>query len=105
MNARAGSNRAAARYDFVHSILIQGASATKVKSVGGRLARRVTLEGIYCLEILTQGSSAMRSGTYKNPLMTPVASALCVDNVWRLSTRCCAKEMFGCSPIIQSWLC
>jgi hypothetical protein len=81
MNARAGSKRAAARYDFVHSAVIQGASAINLKSVGGRLARRVTLEGMYDLEILTQGSSDIRSGTYRNPEMVPLTSALCVDNV------------------------
>lgn len=63
MKARIGSSRAAVRYDFVQLALIQGAKAIRVKSVGGRLACRVTLAGIYCFEMLTHGSLACRSGT------------------------------------------
>lgn len=63
MKPRFGSERAAARKDWVHSTLIQGAMAIKVKSVGGRLACRVTLCGMYCLETLKHESVDSRSGT------------------------------------------
>jgi hypothetical protein len=52
MNARAGSRLAAAMYDKVQFTLIHGAMATSVKSVGGRLACRVTFAGTYACEIL-----------------------------------------------------
>lgn len=52
MKARAGSWLAALRYESVHSALIHGARDTRVKSVGGRLACRVTFCGTYAIEVL-----------------------------------------------------
>lgn len=84
--------RAASKKDLVQFCDIHGINAMREVFAAGKLLIRVTLFGIYCLDMFTQGSQESRSGTKSNPSMSSPLPSVFVDNDRMLSSIKRSKE-------------
>ncbi len=92
MNADALSWLAALRYDFVHSCDIHGITAKSRVLKFGKFALRVTLFGIYCVDMFMQGSTVEILGTYSSPSISSPLPPVLADSVRMLSPMKRSKE-------------